>query len=154
MKTVRAIHSLYTDNFDLTCNGCVLLFIYFQIEAASKYSTVDTLKQQYRFLPAKHKVFPNVFVTLLCKFIEMTGLILIYATDAEFIYCVQICFPLPQDCYLVYILTARPDSTSMVFTRTCDATRFLALVLSNLGFKAIPISGHMSQVCFYLPHQW
>ncbi|EXB87881.1 DEAD-box ATP-dependent RNA helicase 10 [Morus notabilis] len=75
-----------------------------KIEAASKYSTVDTLKQEYRFLPAKHK-----------------------------------------DCYLVYILTARPDSTSMVFTRTCDATRFLALVLSNLGFKAIPISGHMSQ---------
>lgn len=27
-----------------------------QIEAASKYSTVDTLKQQYRFVPAKHKV--------------------------------------------------------------------------------------------------
>ncbi|KAL2318589.1 hypothetical protein Fmac_032465 [Flemingia macrophylla] len=26
-----------------------------KIEAASKYSTVDTLKQQYRFLPAKHK---------------------------------------------------------------------------------------------------
>lgn len=75
-----------------------------KIEAASKYSTVDTLKQQYRFVPAKHK-----------------------------------------DCYLVYILTARPDSTSMVFTRTCDATRFLALVLSNLGFKAVPISGHMSQ---------
>lgn len=75
-----------------------------KIEAASKYSTVDTLKQQYRFVPAKHK-----------------------------------------DCYLVYILTAHPDSTSMVFTRTCDATRFLALVLSNLGFKAVPISGHMSQ---------
>lgn len=29
---------------------------FFQIEAASKYSTVDTLKQQYRFVPAKHKV--------------------------------------------------------------------------------------------------
>lgn len=27
-----------------------------KIEAASKYSTVDTLKQQYRFVPAKHKV--------------------------------------------------------------------------------------------------
>ncbi|KAK3000159.1 hypothetical protein RJ639_022647, partial [Escallonia herrerae] len=26
-----------------------------KIEAASKYSTVDTLKQQYRFIPAKYK---------------------------------------------------------------------------------------------------
>lgn len=75
-----------------------------KIEAASKYSTVDTLKQQYRFLPAKHK-----------------------------------------DCYLVYILTEMAGSTSMVFTRTCDATRLLALILRNLGLKAIPINGHMSQ---------
>ncbi|KAK7382118.1 hypothetical protein VNO80_00830 [Phaseolus coccineus] len=75
-----------------------------KIEASSKYSTVDTLKQQYRFLPAKHK-----------------------------------------DCYLVYILTEMAGSTSMVFTRTCDATRLLALILRNLGLKAIPINGHMSQ---------
>ncbi|CAK8564573.1 unnamed protein product [Lathyrus sativus] len=75
-----------------------------KIEASTKYSTVDTLKQQLRFLPAKHK-----------------------------------------DCYLVYILTEMAGSTSMVFTRTCDATRLLALVLRNLGLKAIPINGHMSQ---------
>ncbi|KAJ6740611.1 hypothetical protein OIU79_000678, partial [Salix purpurea] len=75
-----------------------------KIEAASKYSTVDTLKQQYRFVPSKHK-----------------------------------------DCYLVYILTEMPNSTAMVFTRTCDATSFLALVLRNLGLRAIPINGHMSQ---------
>ncbi|KAK7281597.1 hypothetical protein RIF29_09723 [Crotalaria pallida] len=75
-----------------------------KIEADSKYSMVDTLKQQYRFLPAKHK-----------------------------------------DCYLVYILTEMSGSTSMVFTRTCDATRLLALILRNLGLKAIPINGHMSQ---------
>ncbi|MED6180031.1 DEAD-box ATP-dependent RNA helicase 10 [Stylosanthes scabra] len=75
-----------------------------KIEAASKYSTVDTLKQQYRFLPAKHK-----------------------------------------DCYLVYILSEMAGSTSMVFTRTCDSTRLLALILSNLGLKAIPINGHMTQ---------
>uniref|UniRef100_A0A2P2KSI9 Uncharacterized protein MANES_13G099900 n=1 Tax=Rhizophora mucronata TaxID=61149 RepID=A0A2P2KSI9_RHIMU len=77
-----------------------------KIEAASKYSTVDTLKQQYCFLPAKFK-----------------------------------------DCYLVYILTEMSGSTSMVFTRTCDATLFLSLVLRNLGLRAIPINGHMSQVC-------
>lgn len=59
-------------------------------------------------------------------------------------------------------------STSMVFTRTCDATRLLALILRNLGLKAIPINGHMSQVivlhilyyncnlfpCFLLPLLW
>lgn len=75
-----------------------------KIEAASKYSTVDTLKQQYRFLPAKYK-----------------------------------------DCYLVYILTETSSSTSMVFTRTCDATRLLALMLRNLGLNAISISGQMTQ---------
>ncbi|XP_042495652.1 DEAD-box ATP-dependent RNA helicase 10-like [Macadamia integrifolia] len=36
-------------------------------------------------------------------------------------------------------------STSMVFTRTCEQTRLLALILRNLGLRAIPISGQMSQ---------
>ncbi|GAV71853.1 DEAD domain-containing protein/Helicase_C domain-containing protein [Cephalotus follicularis] len=75
-----------------------------KIEASSKYSTVDTLKQQYCFVPAMYK-----------------------------------------DCYLVYILTEMSGCTSMVFTRTCDSTRFLALVLRNLGLRSIPISGQMSQ---------
>ncbi|KAI3863713.1 hypothetical protein MKW98_031305 [Papaver atlanticum] len=75
-----------------------------KIEAASKYSTVDTLKQQYRFVPAKYK-----------------------------------------DCYLVFILSEMSGSTSMVFIRTCEATRLLALLLRNLGLRAIPISGQMSQ---------
>ncbi|TYJ11752.1 hypothetical protein E1A91_A11G297600v1 [Gossypium mustelinum] len=75
-----------------------------KIEAASKYSTVDTLKQQYRFIPAKYK-----------------------------------------DCYLVYILTEMSGCTSMVFTRTCDATRLLAFILRNLNIRAIPISGQMTQ---------
>ncbi|XVE52788.1 hypothetical protein DITRI_Ditri02bG0151800 [Diplodiscus trichospermus] len=75
-----------------------------KIEAASKYSTVDTLKQQYRFIPAKYK-----------------------------------------DSYLVYILTEMSGCTSMVFTRTCDATRLLSFILRNLNIRAIPISGQMSQ---------
>ncbi|WCJ37056.1 ATP-dependent rRNA helicase RRP3 [Euphorbia peplus] len=75
-----------------------------KIEAASKYSTVDTLKQQFCFIPAKYK-----------------------------------------DCYLVYLLTEKSGSTTMVFTRTCDATNFLAVVLRNLGLRAIPINGHMTQ---------
>ncbi|GAB2242377.1 hypothetical protein Droror1_Dr00019152 [Drosera rotundifolia] len=75
-----------------------------KIKAASKYSTVDTLKQEFLFIPAKYK-----------------------------------------DCYLVYILSEMAGSTSMVFTRTCDATQLLALMLRNLGMSAIPISGHMTQ---------
>ncbi|XP_010922176.1 DEAD-box ATP-dependent RNA helicase 10 [Elaeis guineensis] len=75
-----------------------------KIEAASKYSTVDTLKQQFRLTPAKFK-----------------------------------------DCYLVYILTEMSGSTSMVFTRTCESTRLLSVILRNLGLKAIPISGQMGQ---------
>lgn len=34
----------------------------------------------------------------------------------------------------------------MVFVRTCESTRLLALMLRNLRFKAISISGQMSQV--------
>ncbi|KAG6398463.1 hypothetical protein SASPL_139923 [Salvia splendens] len=33
----------------------------------------------------------------------------------------------------------------MVFTRPCDATTLLAYNLRNLGFKAIPINGHMTR---------
>ncbi|XP_071687100.1 DEAD-box ATP-dependent RNA helicase 10-like [Rutidosis leptorrhynchoides] len=75
-----------------------------KIEADSKYSTVITLNQKYRFVPAKHK-----------------------------------------DCYLVYILNEKSETTSMVFTRTCEATRHLSLMLRNLNFRAIPISGQMTQ---------
>ncbi|KAL8130266.1 hypothetical protein V2J09_019421 [Rumex salicifolius] len=75
-----------------------------KIEAASKYSTVDELKQQYLFIPAKYK-----------------------------------------ECYLVYLLTEMAGSTTMIFTRTCDITNTLSLMLRNLGFRAIPINGHMSQ---------
>lgn len=32
-----------------------------------------------------------------------------------------------------------------IFTRTCDSTRRIALMLRNLGFGAVPIHGHMSQ---------
>ena len=36
-------------------------------------------------------------------------------------------------------------STSIIFTRTCDSTRKVALILRNLGFGAVPIHGQMSQ---------
>lgn len=50
-----------------------------------------------------------------------------------------------QDCYLAYVLTELAKSTCMIFTRTCDNTRKIALALRNLGFGAIPIHGQMSQ---------
>lgn len=36
-------------------------------------------------------------------------------------------------------------STCIIFTRTCDNARKIALSLRNLGFGAIPIHGQMSQ---------
>lgn len=75
-----------------------------KVEVSSKYSTVDTLKQHYLFVPAMHK-----------------------------------------DCYLVFLLNEMSGSTTMVFTRTCESTRRIALILRNLGLEAIPISGQMSQ---------
>ncbi|TVU19381.1 hypothetical protein EJB05_35526 [Eragrostis curvula] len=74
------------------------------VKVGSKYSTVDTLKQEFYFVPAKHK-----------------------------------------DCYLVHVLSKMPDKMIMIFVRTCESTRLLALMLRNLGFNAISISGQMSQ---------
>ncbi|KAE8009308.1 hypothetical protein FH972_005754 [Carpinus fangiana] len=50
-----------------------------------------------------------------------------------------------KDCYLVYILEKKCGISSMVFTRTGNATRFIALMLRNLGLGAISISGKMAQ---------
>ena len=75
-----------------------------KVEVSAKYSTVDSLKQQYLFIPAKHK-----------------------------------------DCYINYLFNELSSSSMMVFTRTCDQTRKLAMVARNLGFGAIPIHGQMSQ---------
>jgi hypothetical protein len=51
-----------------------------------------------------------------------------------------------QDCYLIHILNEKRGSMIMMFVRTCESTRLLALTLWNLGFKAISISGQLSQV--------
>lgn len=75
-----------------------------KVEVSSKYTTVDTLKQQFMFVPAKVK-----------------------------------------DCALVFLLHELAGSTAMVFTRTCECTRKVALILRNLGLDAISINGQMSQ---------
>uniref|UniRef100_A0A0D9X2G9 RNA helicase n=1 Tax=Leersia perrieri TaxID=77586 RepID=A0A0D9X2G9_9ORYZ len=50
-----------------------------------------------------------------------------------------------KDCYLIHVLNEMPGSMIMIFVRTCESTRLLALMLRNLRFKAISISGQMSQ---------
>ncbi|KAL6847508.1 hypothetical protein ACP4OV_022534 [Aristida adscensionis] len=75
-----------------------------KVEAASKYSTVDTLRQEFYFVPAEYK-----------------------------------------DCYLIHVLNEMRESMIMIFVRTCESTRLLSQMLRNLGFKAIAISGQMSQ---------
>ncbi|KAH7434522.1 hypothetical protein KP509_06G021600 [Ceratopteris richardii] len=75
-----------------------------KIQVSSKYTTVDTLKQEYVFVPVKSK-----------------------------------------DCALVYLLNELAGSTTMVFTRTCECTRKVAMILRSLGLDAIPINGQMSQ---------
>ncbi|RLN04243.1 hypothetical protein C2845_PM13G14300 [Panicum miliaceum] len=66
-----------------------------KVEAASKYSTVDSLKQEFYFVPADYK-----------------------------------------DCYLLHVLNERREGMIMIFVRTCESTRLLALTLRNLWFKA------------------
>jgi ATP-dependent RNA helicase DDX47/RRP3 len=75
-----------------------------KVEVSAKYSTVDTLRQQYCFCPAKYK-----------------------------------------DAHLAFVLNELSGCTAMIFTRTCESSRRVALTLRNLGFGAVPIHGQMAQ---------
>lgn len=45
-----------------------------QVEVASKYSTVDTLRQQYLFVPAKHKdCYLTYVLTGGCAWLGLVG---------------------------------------------------------------------------------
>ena len=46
-----------------------------------------------------------------------------------------------KDSYLVYLLNEQLGNTTIIFTSTCNTTRRLALMLSNLGVQAVPIHG-------------
>ncbi|RHZ44451.1 hypothetical protein Glove_724g10 [Diversispora epigaea] len=50
-----------------------------------------------------------------------------------------------KDCYLIYLCNELAGNTIIIFTRTCNDTQRLALILRNLGFPAIPLSGKLSQ---------
>eukprot|EP00210_Caulerpa_lentillifera_P005861 g5605.t1 len=75
-----------------------------KIEISAKYSTVDTLRQQYMFLPAKHK-----------------------------------------ECYLAHLLNDMTNLTMIIFLRTCESARRIAMMLNHLGFSVVPIHGQMQQ---------
>ncbi|CAN6357808.1 unnamed protein product [Urochloa humidicola] len=75
-----------------------------KVDVDSKYSTVDTLRQEFYLVPGDDK-----------------------------------------DCYLVHILNKMPGSTFMIFLRNRYSAEVLALMLRNLGLKAICIHGKMNQ---------
>ncbi|KAG9322525.1 hypothetical protein KVV02_003037 [Mortierella alpina] len=55
-------------------------------------------------------------------------------------------FPLKQkDSYLVYLLNELAGNSTIVFSRTCNDTQRITLLLRNLGFPAIPLHGQLSQ---------
>ncbi|KAF9975421.1 ribosomal RNA processing protein [Actinomortierella ambigua] len=55
-------------------------------------------------------------------------------------------FPLKhKDFYLVYLLNELAGNSTIVFSRTCNDTQRLTLLLRNLGFPAIPLHGQLSQ---------
>ena len=50
-----------------------------------------------------------------------------------------------KDCYLTFILNYLNGSSCIIFCSTCEHARLISLLLRNLGFKAIPLHGKMSQ---------
>jgi len=50
-----------------------------------------------------------------------------------------------KDTYLVYLINEYAGQTILVFARTVVETNRLSLLLRELGFKAIPLNGDMSQ---------
>ncbi|GFO00916.1 ATP-dependent rRNA helicase rrp3 [Plakobranchus ocellatus] len=50
-----------------------------------------------------------------------------------------------KDVYLVHILNELAGNTFIIFSSTCNNTQRLALMLRNLGLKAIPLHGQLSQ---------
>jgi ATP-dependent RNA helicase DDX47/RRP3 len=50
-----------------------------------------------------------------------------------------------KDCYLTYVLNEHAGQSGLVFVRTCADAQRCALLLRNLGFKAICLHGKMPQ---------
>ena len=131
-----------------------------KVEVDAKYRTVDTLRQQYLFVPAKHKARgcphhlqqsvhlgwaactsarqtagrlpPCVWrLRLRCPAALLRQWPPVChrraGRGAAQGLCRKGCVVGVQDCYLAYFLTELAGATFMVFTRTCEHTRRLAL---------------------------
>lgn len=97
-----------------------------KIEVATKYQTVATLRQQ-----ARESMLICACVSLTCSQCATLKYLFVPAKH--------------KDCYLIHVLMELSGCTTMIFTRTCEATRRLTLVLRVLGLDAVPIHGNMSQ---------
>jgi ATP-dependent RNA helicase DDX47/RRP3 len=75
-----------------------------RVEVSSKFGMVDTLIQNYLFMPSKHSM-----------------------------------------AYLAYILNEHAGQSSIIFVASCAGAHKTALTLRNLGFRAVPLHGRMSQ---------
>lgn len=68
-----------------------------------------------------------------------------YQTVSTLIQRMLFCPFMYKDSYLVYLIHEFAGQTILVFARTVVETNRLALLLRELGFKAIPLNGQMSQ---------
>ena len=53
-----------------------------------------------------------------------------------------------KDCYLAYMLDEFQGQSSIIFVATCNNALRVALLLRNLGFKAVCLHG----MCIYMHH--
>ncbi|ORZ10892.1 P-loop containing nucleoside triphosphate hydrolase protein [Absidia repens] len=55
-------------------------------------------------------------------------------------------FPLKhKDVYMVHLLNELAGNSTIIFTRTCNDTQKIAIMLRNLGFGAVPLHGQLEQ---------
>eukprot|EP00940_MAST-03C_sp_MAST-3C-sp2_P001122 g1122.t1 len=50
-----------------------------------------------------------------------------------------------KDCYLAYVMNEFAGQTALVFVRTCAECQRVAILLRNLGFKAVCLHGKLTQ---------
>lgn len=46
---------------------------------------------------------------------------------------------------MVYLLNELAGNSTIIFTRTCNDTQKIAIMLRNLGFGAVPLHGQLAQ---------
>lgn len=107
-----------------------------------RYSTVDTLLQNYVFVPEK---FKDCYLVYLLN--EFVGNSIIGTRGVPF--CIFIFNVLDKALTFAFFpfiyLFICYFNGGPVFVATCNTAQRVALMLRNLGFEALPIHGKMSQ---------